>query len=69
MANESGGGNGALYFMVGGLVVVVGIGAFIYTGGHLGSHAGGTTTEQTTTTSPAPAGSTTTTTRTEKTTH
>ena len=68
--NTSSGGNG-LYFIVGGLVVIVGLGAYAYTGGHFGGrHAGGggttTTTEQTTTTPTHHGESTTTTTTTEK---
>lgn len=59
--NTSGSGNGGLYFIVGALVVVVGIGAFIYSGGYFGGH-GKTTTEQTTTSLPLIGGSTTTTT-------
>jgi len=61
--NSSGDGNGGLYFIVGGLVVAVGIGALVYYGGYLG-HGGKTTTEQTTISAPA---ATTTTTTTEKT--
>jgi hypothetical protein len=62
MAENS--GSGGLYFIVGGLVVVVGLGAFAYSGGYLGGHASRTTTEQTTTSMPAPAANTTTTTTT-----
>ena len=74
MAEGSGsGGNGALYFVVGGLVVAVGIGAFVYSGGYLGGHGSRTTTEHTTVSAPAPTATapappaTTTTTTTEKT--
>jgi len=71
MAENASGGSNTLYFLVGGLVVIVGLGAFAYTGGHFGGHGGGgskTTTEQTTTTAPAHHGEeTTTTTTTEKT--
>jgi hypothetical protein len=63
-----GGGNGGLYFIVGGLAVVVGLGAFVYLGGNFGIHGIRTTTEQSTTSAPAPAGNVTTTTTTEKTT-
>ena len=67
--NSNSGGIGGLYFIVGGLVVVAGIGFFVYNGGHLGGgHGTSTTTEKTSVAAPAPAGSTTTTT-TEKTTH
>jgi hypothetical protein len=60
---ENTSGNGGLYFIVGALVVVVGIGVFVYSGGYFGGH-GKTTTEQTTT---VPFfGGTTTTTTTEK---
>jgi hypothetical protein len=64
MAEGSGGGNGSLYFIVGGLVVAAGLGAYVFSGGYLGAHGSKTTTEQTTTS--APTGSTTTTTTTEK---
>lgn len=67
--NTSSGGNG-LYFIVGGLVVIVGLGAYAYSSGHLGGHHGGgsttTTTEQTTTTPTHHGEETTTTTTTEK---
>ena len=69
MSENSRGGNGGLYLIVGGLVVVVGLGAFLYSGGNLGSFGGKTTTHQTTISAPAPAGSQTTTTTTEKTKH
>lgn len=47
--------NGGLYFIVGALVVVVGIGMYLFTGGHF--HSGGgsgskTTIEHSVTTSP-----------------
>lgn len=64
--NSNVGVSGSLYFIVGGLVVAVALGAFAYFGGYLGGYSSSTTTEQTTS-SPAPAGTTTTTT-TEKTT-
>jgi hypothetical protein len=64
MAENSSGNNSGLYFIVGGLVVIVGLGTFVYSGGYLGGHGSKTTTEQTTIS--APAGSTTTTTTTEK---
>ncbi len=64
---SNGGSNSALYFIVGALVVVVGLGAFVYSGGYLGPHGSRTTTEKTTTSVPAAGGSTTTTTTTEKT--
>jgi hypothetical protein len=67
MAEESRGGNGGLYFVVGGLVVVVGLGAFLYSGGNFGSFGSKTTTQQTTSSAPASAGNVTTTTTTEKT--
>ena len=67
MAEDSGGSNGGLYFIVGGLVVIVGLGAYAYSGGYLGGHGSRTTIEQTTTSAPAPAGTTTTTTTTQKT--
>ncbi len=35
----SGGSNNGLYFIVGGLVVVVGILAFLFFGGHIGSRS------------------------------
>jgi hypothetical protein len=66
---ENSSGNGGLYFIVGGLVVIVGLGIFAFSGGYIGGHGGRTTTEQTTTSAPAPAASSTTTTTTEKTTH
>jgi len=69
MAGNSRGGNGGLYFVVGGLVVVVGLGAFLYSGGNFGSLGSKTTTQQTTTSAPAPAGNVTTATTTEKTKH
>ena len=65
--NSSDGGTSGLSFIVGGLVVAVALGAFVYFGGYLGGHRSRTTTEQTTTSAPAAAGSTTTTTTTEKT--
>ena len=67
--NTSGGGIGPLAFIVGGLVVAVGIGVFLYSGGYIGGHATSTSTERTTVTTPAaPAqpATTTTTTTTEK---
>jgi len=71
MAETTSGSSNSLYFIVGGLVVLAGIGAYAYTGGHLGGHrgAGGgstTTTEQTTTTPTHHGEETTTTTTTEK---
>ena len=59
-------GNGGLYFVVGGLVVAVGLGVFLYSGENLGSIGIKTTTQNTTISAPAPAGNVTTTT-TEKT--
>ena len=67
MAEESRGGNGGLYFVVGGLVVVVALGAFLYSGGNFGSLGSKTTTKQTTISAPAPAGNVTTTITTEQT--
>ena len=67
MSDSSRSGNGGLYFIVGGLVVVVGIGAFLYSGGNLGFLGSKTTTQQTTTSAPGLAGNVTTTTTTEKT--
>ena len=72
MAQEASGGGNGLYFIVGGLVVLVGLGAYAYTGGHLGAHRSGgvsstTTTEQTTTTTPPPPATSTTTTTTQQT--
>ena len=65
MAEEaSSGGNSGLYFIVGGLVVAVAIGAFAYQGGYIGD---GKTTIQQTTTTPAPDGTSTTTTTTKTT--
>jgi hypothetical protein len=74
--NTSGESNGGLYFIVGGLVVAVAIGAFAYFGGYLGGHGdhGGnfadhgdkTTIERTTTSEPFHDGTTTMTTTTEK---
>jgi hypothetical protein len=69
MSENSRGSGGGLYFVVGGLVVVVGLGAFLYTGGNFGSLGSKTTTQQTTSSAPAPAGNVTTTTTTEKTKH
>jgi len=68
--NSSGSGIGPLAFIVGGLVVAVGIGAFAYTGGYLGGHSSSTTTERTTVApaTPAAPATTTTTTTTQKTT-
>jgi hypothetical protein len=68
MSDNSRGGNGGLYFIVGGLVVVVGIGAFLISGANFGSLGSKMTTQQTTTTASgsAPAGNVTTTTTTEK---
>lgn len=37
--------NGGLYFIVGALVVLVGIGMFLFTGGHIGGGGGGPTTK------------------------
>ena len=45
--------NGGLYFIVGALVVVVGIGMFLFTGGHVGRGGGHTTSiEKSVTVSP-----------------
>jgi hypothetical protein len=66
MADNSKGGNGGLYFIVGALVVVVGLGAYAFHGGYIGGHGTTITTERTA--SPTPGGTTTTTT-TEKTRH
>ena len=63
---SNGGSNSALYFIAGALAVVVGLGAFVYSGGYFGPRGGKTTTEKTTTSVPAVGGSTTTTTTTEK---
>ena len=63
--SSSGGGIGGLSFIVGGLVAVVAIGAFVYFGGYLGNPGSKTTTEQTTTTAPAANGAATTTTTTK----
>jgi hypothetical protein len=41
---SGGGGNNGLYFIVGGLVVVCGLGAFLYFGGMDGSRSGSSTT-------------------------
>ncbi len=60
-------GNGGLYFVVGGLVVAVGLGVFLYSGEKLGSIGSKTTTQKTTVSAPAPTGNVTTTTTTEKT--
>ena len=67
MAENTNGGPSALYFIVGALVVVVGIGAFVYSGGYFGGHSK-TTTEQTTTI-PLIGSTTTITTTTEKPAH
>jgi hypothetical protein len=64
--NSSGGGNGGLYFIVGGLVVAVGLGAFAYHDGYFGGRDSKTTTERTVS-APLFGASTTTTTTTEKT--
>jgi hypothetical protein len=61
--NTAGNSNGGLYLIVGGLVVAVGVGFFVYSGGYLGGHGSRTTVEQTT--SGAAGGSTTTTTTTK----
>jgi hypothetical protein len=61
------GNGGGLYFIVGGLVVVVGLGVFLYSGENLGSIGTKTTIQKTTISAPAPTGSVTTTTTTEKT--
>ena len=60
---SSGGVSGFLYFIVGALVVIVGLGAYAYFGGYVGGHTRTTTTEQTTTAPAAPGSSTTTTTK------
>ena len=62
MAGNPSGGSGALYFIVGALVVIVGLGVYAYFGGYVGGHTR-TTTEQTTT-APTGTGSSTTTTKT-----
>ena len=55
--------NGGLYFIVGALVVVVGIGVFLFNGGYLGHGGGGTphTTSVERSTTTTPSGDTTTT--------
>ena len=66
MAENSNNNNG-LYFVVGGLVVAVGLGVFAYSSGYIGGKSSSrTSVEQTTTTAPSPLGTTTTTTTTEK---
>lgn len=60
--NSSGSSNSGLSFVVGGLVVVVAIGVFLFYGGYIGGHSSKTTTEQTTSSAPASVGTTTTTT-------
>jgi hypothetical protein len=64
--NANGGGIGPLAFIVGGLVVAVGIGVFLFSGGYIGGPATSTSTERTTVSTPAspaqPAATTTTTT-------
>jgi hypothetical protein len=64
--NSEGNGNGALYFILGGLVVVVGLGFFGYRGGYFGEHfrdhGAPSRVEQTTTTTPDHDHTTTTTT-------
>lgn len=65
MADNANSSSNGLYFIVGGLVVIVGLGAFAFHGGYFAGHGSTTTTEQTTT-APAPNGATTTTTTTEK---
>lgn len=71
MAEETnrGGGVGPLYFIVGGLVVAVGIGAFILYGGNMpdGPATTSTTTTEQTTTQPTTDGGTSTTTTTQET--
>jgi uncharacterized membrane protein YqiK len=47
MTENTNAGPSALYLIVGALVVVVGIGVFVYSGGYFGARK--TTTEQTTT--------------------
>lgn len=37
--NGTGGSNNGLYFIVGGLVVIVGLLAFLFFGGHIGSQS------------------------------
>ena len=61
----AGGANSSLYFIVGGLVVAVAIGAFAYHNGYFGF--GGKTTVEQTTTAPSADGATTTTTTTKST--
>ena len=43
--NSSGSSNSGLSFVVGGLVVVVAIGAFLFYGGYVGGHSSKTTTD------------------------
>jgi F0F1-type ATP synthase membrane subunit c/vacuolar-type H+-ATPase subunit K len=62
--NTSGESNSGLYFIVGGLVVAVAMGAFAYYEGYFGGHGSSSTTQQTTISAPAPDGATTTTTTT-----
>lgn len=63
--SESGRSNGPLYFIVGGLVVAVGIGAFIMFGPPANTASTTTTTEQTST-APTESGGTATTTTTQE---
>jgi hypothetical protein len=55
--------NNGLYFIVGGLVAVLAVGAFAYQQGYLGSFGAKTTIEQTTTAPSADGATTTTTTK------
>ena len=67
MAESTNAGPTALYFIVGALVVVIGLGVFVYSGGYFGARSK-TTTEQTTTI-PLFGSTTTVTTTTEKPAH
>jgi hypothetical protein len=60
--------NGGLYFIVGALVVIVGIGVFLFNGGHFGRSGGSShTTSIERSTTVTPGGDTTTTVTREKT--
>ena len=65
---ENSNGNGGLYFIVGGLVVIAGIAGILYSNGTIGGRGGSTTTERTTISAPAATGTPTTTTTTTQTT-
>lgn len=67
MAENTNAGPTALYLIVGALVVVIGLGVFVYAGGYVGARSK-TTTEQTTTI-PLVGSTTTVTTTTEKPAH